>query len=172
MAHGGQAVDVSGGEGDDFGALEFLGDHSWEEGVHGPGHGFLAGRAKFHARHVDDVGNIGEFLELLFIEEVAGDVVSTPWAFNSFAICAPLPEEKRETPMTFALGAAPPRGVDAAFEHAGEGGAHFSADAEDDEVAGEAFDGVDGRLGGGAEEIFEVGDISNGCFVRSSIRHC
>ena len=71
--HGDEAIDVAGGKGGDAAAVVALAHEAGEPGVHGPGHGFLAGGAEFHAGHVDDVGGMREVGDGVGREEVGGD---------------------------------------------------------------------------------------------------
>ena len=70
---GDKAIDVAGGKGGDAAAVVALADEAGEPGVHGPGHGFLAGGAEFHACHVDDIGRMREVGDGVGREEVGGD---------------------------------------------------------------------------------------------------
>ena len=75
-------IDAAGGEGDDARAGERLGDQGRDVRVHRPGEFLAAARAELAPGHEHDIGQLGQGLDLLAVEEIGGD------AFDAMALQA------------------------------------------------------------------------------------
>ena len=125
-----EAVDVAGGEGDDPAARGNAGRPCRAGSVFiAQVSGFLPGRAELHAGHVDDVGRVGQLVELRRVEQVAADRLD---AVLLRAVAAARGIEKRDDADDAPADAGR---VDCALRHARQRRPHLAADAEDDDVA-------------------------------------
>src|SRR5215467_1353369 len=102
-----------------------IGDETRKKRIHRPGERFLAGRAEFHSRHVDNVGGIGQVRERSRIEKIATDRFDAP----GLKFCRE-PWGRKARDSDDAAGGS--GGVGSAAGHASERGAHFSPATENE----------------------------------------
>jgi len=158
LRDGRKAVDVAGGKCGDAAFGESFADETGKKTVHRPGEGFLAGGAEFHSSHVDDIGHVGKSGESTAVKQVAADGFDVPGVELLF-------ELRRGKTRDADDAAGHSGGIRSATGHAGESGAHFSADAENENIALECGEGANRRLIRLAKKEVEGGEIADGVFI-------
>ena len=151
-----EPVDVAGRERDDAAAAIASAHQRRQIRVHRPGERLVAGRAELPAGHVDDVRRVGQPRDGGFVEQVAAD------RLDAVRLQRPLlrrGDEKRETPMTRRV---TPAASMARLAMRASVGPILPATPRTIRSPSAAAHRVDRRLGGFAEQLFEMVDIANG----------
>ena len=148
--HGHEGIDASGRERDDPGASETLRNQSGDVRIHRPGQRQVALGAEFAPGHEHDVGNFGQRLDGIFIEQVAIDGL----------------DATRLQPVLHASVAKARHADDPPVGQGGLGKArqrrpHLAGNTQNHDVAIHLAEIVDQRLARAAEQFVESGDIGN-----------
>ena len=143
-----QRVDAAGGKRDDPGGCEVLDHIARHEGVHRPGQLLGAVGAELAPRHENHVRNPRQLADLFAVEQVARDGFDAP-RFKFFAVGGLAEAGDADHLLLHAREFDRPRRAPSHRQ------AHLPGDAENHQVAVEAFHHFDPGGGGGGKQFFK-----------------